>query len=225
MCFPPEQNSQEMRIFLFILRNRPNRGCAIILHYCTYSADRSLWRNKKVFKRYLPGWASFASASPCLWVWGSIFLAPLKADLWSLSLHCISWALNHCCAEQLHSASQLEFHPLKKIVLYLDLDLLLKILHFNPLLTNFFFFFLNEPVFHRTEYLGRSFAPIFITLGDHNVSFSPVTPGVVYRAVLLTFHLNYSFQNIYFLHPSLMQGMYKGLDWCVKRGVWATACL
>lgn len=69
------------------------------------------------------------------------------------AFHCMSWALNHCCAEQLHSASPLEFHPLKKIVLYLDLDLLLWILHFSPLLSRIFFH--NKPKFHRTEYLGR----------------------------------------------------------------------
>lgn len=82
------------------------------------------------------------------------------------------------------------------------------ILHFSPLL---WVFFHNKPEFHRSEYLGRSFAPIFITLGDHNVSFSPVTPGVVHRAVLLTFHLNDCFQNTDFLHLILMQGMNKYL--------------
>lgn len=210
MCFPPVQNGQEMRIFLFIHRNRPDRGCAIILNYCTYSADRSLWRNKKLFKMYLPGWASFASASPCLWGSESIFWAPVKADLWSFSLplHLLGTEPLLCWAIAL--SISIRIPSLEEIILYLDPDLLLWLLHFSPLLSSLVFFH-NKPKFHGTEYLGRSCAPIFLTLGDHNVSFSPLTLGVVYRTVLLTFHLNDCFQNTYFLHLILMQGMDKGL--------------
>lgn len=180
MCFPPVQNGQEMRIFLFIHRNRPvevvQSSWITALTQQTDPCGGTKRFLKCTFQGGLPlhqlhlGCEAGTEFSQLQW---RLIFDPFP-------FHCISWALNHCCAEQFHSASQLEFHPLKKVVLYLDLDLLLSILHFSLLLSRLFFH--NKPKFHRTECLGRSFAPIFISSGDQNISFSPLTPGAVYRA-------------------------------------------
>lgn len=203
MCFLPVQNGQEMRIFLFIHRNRPvevvQSSWITALTQQTDPCGGTKRFLKCTFQGGLPlhqlhlGCEAGTEFSQLQW---RLIFDPFP-------FHCISWALNHCCAEQFHSASQLEFHPLKKVVLYLDLDLLLSILHFSL----GYFFTTNRNFIGQNAWAG------------HLLQFSLVQVTKIFHFHLwplelfteLTCHLNDCFQNTYFLHPILMQAMSKSL--------------